>query len=162
MSGPPHAGWDAGWDIFPDLEVAAVVQHAPSDARELVGERDRQHVVVQPPRGRLDPGFEAMVLPAERPQQHDAGGLHEQRSEVLLPRLEILPRIVRSPAGICLGTRPSQAPKSRPLANTSPVPMAATVALEMIGPTPGTVINRSQPASALASASIWSETSSMR
>src|SRR5262249_46247892 len=32
----------------------------------------------------------------------------------LLPRLEILPRMVRSPVEICLGTRPSQAPKSRP------------------------------------------------
>ncbi len=31
----------------------------------------------------------------------------------LLPRLEILPRIVRSPVDSCFGTRPSQAPKSR-------------------------------------------------
>ena len=34
-------------------------------------------------------------------------------------------------------TSPSQAPKSRPLANT--VPIAATIALEMSGPMPGTV-----------------------
>ena len=65
----------------------------------------------------------------------------------LLPRLEILPRIVRSPVEICFGTRPSQAPKSRPLENTSPAPMAVTVALEMMGPMPGTVINRSQAGS---------------
>ena len=51
----------------------------------------------------------------------------------LLPRLEILPRIVRSP---------SQAPKSRPCLNPVPLPIAATTALEMIGPTPGTVIRR--------------------
>jgi hypothetical protein len=38
----------------------------------------------------------------------------------------------------------SQAPKSRPLENTSPVPIAATIALEMIGPMPGTVISRTQ------------------
>src|SRR5882757_10966389 len=44
----------------------------------------------------------------------------------------MLPRIVRSPVDICLGTSPSQAPKSRPLENTSPVPIAATMALEMI------------------------------
>src|SRR5262245_21096182 len=50
--------------------------------------------------------------------------------------------MVRSPVEICLGTRSSQAPKSRPLPNTSPVPIAATVALEMMGPMPGTVINR--------------------
>src|SRR5215472_7505583 len=64
-----------------------------------------------------------------------------------LPRFDILPRMVRSPVEICLGTSPSQAAKSRPLPNASPVPMAATIALEMIGPMPGTLINRSQPAS---------------
>src|SRR6267143_2810729 len=37
--------------------------------------------------------------------------------------------IVRSLVEICLGTSPSQAPKSRPLENTSPVPIAATMAL---------------------------------
>jgi hypothetical protein len=62
---------------FPDLEVATVMQHTPGDARELVGERDRQHVVVEPLGGRLDPGLEAVALPAGGPQQHDTGGLHE-------------------------------------------------------------------------------------
>src|ERR1035441_6694487 len=62
--------------------------------------------------------------------------------------------MVRSPVEICLGTRPSQAAKSRPLVNTSPAPIAATIALEMIGPIPGTLINRSQPASWRAIASI--------
>ena len=50
-----------------------------------------------------------------------------------------LSRMVRSPVEICLGTRPSQAAKSRPLVNTSPAPIAATIALEMIGPMPGTL-----------------------
>src|SRR5947208_14489035 len=63
----------------------------------------------------------------------------------LLPRLEILPRIVRSPVDSCFGTSPSQAPKSRPCLNPVPLPIAATTALEMIGPTPGTVIRRWQP-----------------
>ena len=43
----------------------------------------------------------------------------------------------------CFG--PSQAPKSRPFENASPAPIAATIALEMIGPMPGTVISHSQP-----------------
>ena len=51
------------------------------------------------------------------------------------------PRIVRSPVDICFGTRPSHAAKSRPLAKAAPLPIAATVALAMIGPMPGTVIN---------------------
>src|SRR6516164_4694023 len=55
--------------------------------------------------------------------------------------------MVRSPVDICLGTSPSQAAKSRPFVNASPLPIAATIALEMIGPIPGTLIKRSQPAS---------------
>ena len=38
-------------------------QNVPGDARKLVGERDRQHVVVQPLFGCLDPGLEPMALP---------------------------------------------------------------------------------------------------
>src|SRR6516162_7880306 len=48
--------------------------------------------------------------------------------------------MVRSPVEICLGTSPSQAAKSRPFVNASPVPIAATIALEMIGPIPGPLI----------------------
>jgi len=67
--------------------------------------------------------------------------------DVLTPdieRLDMLPRIVRSPVEICFGTSPSHAPRSRPLEKTSPVPIAATIALEMVGPIPGLVISRSQ------------------
>jgi hypothetical protein len=63
----------------------------------------------------------------------------------------MLPRIVRSAVEICFGTSPSQAPTSQPLENTSPVTIAATIALEMIGPMPGTVISRRQPWSCRAS-----------
>src|SRR6266478_1244729 len=80
----------------------------------------------------------------------------------LLPRLEILPRIVRSPVDSCFGTSPSQAPKSRPCLKPAPLPIAATTALEMIGPTPGTVISRWQPSSCSASASISADTPPMR
>ena len=51
----------------------------------------------------------------------------------LLPRLEILLRIVRSPVDTCFGTSPSQAPKSRPCFKPAPLPIAATVALATIG-----------------------------
>ena len=140
------------------------MQHAPSNARQLVGERNRQHVVVKPPGRGLDPRLEAIALPVAGPR----AGRRERLARTafwryLLPRLDILPRIVRSPVEICFGTRPSQAPKSRPLQNTSPVPIAATAALEIIGPMPGTVINRSQPVSSWwASTPISSDTLSMR
>jgi hypothetical protein len=44
-----------------------------------------------------------------------------------------------------IGTKPSQAAKSRPLAKAAPLPMAATMALAMSGPMPGTVIYWSAP-----------------
>ena len=37
------------------LESASLVEHRPGDAREFVGERDRQDVAVQALLGRLDP-----------------------------------------------------------------------------------------------------------
>ena len=75
----------------------------------------------------------------------------------LLPRLEILPSKVRSPVDYCFGTRPSQAPKSRPCLKPLPVPIVATTALEMIGPIPGTVIRCWQAGSFLQRLSISSE-----
>ena len=70
--------------------------------------------------------------------------------------------MVRSPVDICLGTSPIHAEKSRPLANAAPLPIAATIALEMIGPMPGTVITLRQPSSLLANVSISSVTGSIR
>jgi len=71
----------------------------------------------------------------------------------LLPRLEMQPmemrpRIDRPPVLYCRGTRPSQAAKSRPRSKASPLPIAATVAVEISGPTPGTLINCGHLASA--------------
>ena len=57
---------------------------------------------------------------------------------------------------------PSHAEKSRPLANAPPLPIAATIALEMIGPIPGTVITLRQLSSLFANVSISSVTASIR
>jgi hypothetical protein len=45
------------------LESAPPVENCPGDAGELVGERDRQHVVVQSLLGSFDPRPEPIVLP---------------------------------------------------------------------------------------------------
>ena len=45
-------------------EPASPGQHRPCDACQLVSQRDRQDVVVQTLLGRLDPGLQAMPLPA--------------------------------------------------------------------------------------------------
>ena len=70
-----------------DLEVAAITKHCPGDAGELVGERDRQLVVVQPLGRGLDPGLEAITLPTHALHQHDAGGLHEQGAQIFVSPL---------------------------------------------------------------------------
>src|SRR5215813_3250415 len=74
----------------PCLEAATTSQNAPSDAGELVGERDRQHIVVQSSFGSLDPGFEPVALPALRLDQDHPGGLNEQRAQVAIAALGYL------------------------------------------------------------------------
>src|SRR5215831_631546 len=65
-------------------------EYAPGDACQLVGERDRQHIAVRPPLGRLDPGFEPVALPVLRPDQDNPGGLNEQDAEVAIATLRYL------------------------------------------------------------------------
>ncbi len=43
--------------VMADLEIAAVTEHGPGDAGELVGKRDSKLVPVQPSGRGLDPGF---------------------------------------------------------------------------------------------------------
>ena len=70
--------------------------------------------------------------------------------------------MVRSPVDSCFGMSPSQAAKSRPYLKPLPLPIAATTALETIGPTPGMLISRWQLASCFANASISLDTLAMR
>src|SRR4029453_13337799 len=84
-----RSGGLAGGDR-PRLEAPATSQNAPCDARQLVGKRDRQHIVVQPLPGSLDPGFEPVALPALRPDQDDPGSLHEQHAQVAIAALGYL------------------------------------------------------------------------
>src|SRR4030088_3101083 len=66
------------------LEGASLVENRPGDPGELVGERNRQHVVVQSFLGGFDPRFEAIALPTLYPDQHNPRGLHEQRAQVAI------------------------------------------------------------------------------
>src|SRR5262245_28525010 len=61
----------------------------PGDASEFVGERNRQHVVVQPFFSCLDPRLEAIALPLLGPDldQHDPGRLNEQRAWIPIAAL---------------------------------------------------------------------------
>src|SRR5262249_48935942 len=56
-------------------EGAPLVENRPGDAGELVGQRNGEHVVVQPLFRRLDPRLEPIALPMLWPEldQHDPG-----------------------------------------------------------------------------------------
>ena len=112
--------------------------------------------------GSLDPALKPVPIPAHRFDQDHPAACTNRTRRWRLPRFDILPRMVRSPVEICLGTRPNHAAKSRPLAKASPVPIAATIALEMIGPMPGTLVSRSHPASCRAKTAISLDKSSIR
>src|SRR5213593_1436121 len=66
------------------LEGASLVENRPGDPGELVGERNRQHVVVQSFLGGFDPRFEAIALPTLYPDQHNPRGLHEQTAQIAI------------------------------------------------------------------------------
>src|SRR6266480_1633586 len=78
----------------PRLIGATARENRPGDAGELIGKCDRQHVAVEPLRCLLDPRPQTPHRCARPSRQDDARGLHEQVLRYLLPRLEILPRIV--------------------------------------------------------------------
>lgn len=66
------------------LEGASLVENRPGDPGELVGERNRQHVVVQSFLGGFDSRFEAIALPTLDLDQHNPRGLHKQRAQVAI------------------------------------------------------------------------------
>jgi len=138
-------------------------ENRPGDAGEFVGERDRQHVAVQPLRCLLDPGPQTLHCCARPPHQNDVCGLHEQCSQVFVATFGDLAQDRAIPRRLLLRHQPQPGAEITSLLEASaPLPMAATMALEIIGPTPGTVISRWQLLSCSASASISVYTVSMR
>src|SRR6266702_3654516 len=88
LTAPSTARGSSGSDVCivapRQLEGASLGQHRPGDAGKLVGERDRQHVVVQPPLGGFDPGFESVTFPVLYPDQHNPCRLHEQNAQLAI------------------------------------------------------------------------------
>src|SRR5215470_11114010 len=74
----------------PRLEGPATSKNAPGDASQLVGERNCQHVGVQPLSGRLEPRLEPVTLPILWPDQHNPRRLNEQDAQVAIATLRYL------------------------------------------------------------------------
>ena len=77
---------------------------------------------------------------------------NNQRRSVL-PRLLMPSNLGTRPVPCCRSTRPNRAARSRPRPNSLALPTAATRAVAVSGPTPGTASRRRQRSSALAAAS---------
>src|SRR5262249_4295649 len=75
------------WLHRSDLKTTTAVKNAPGDAREFVGERNRQLEPIEPPACSLDPGFETMLLPALRVQYYGTSCLNEQHSQAPIAAL---------------------------------------------------------------------------
>ena len=72
-----------------------------------------------------------------------------RRRIVRSPIFEMAPSRCLPPVDFCKGVRPSQAAKSRPLANVSIGGASAAIAVAVMGPTPGMVISRRATGSSL-------------
>ncbi len=126
----------------PGLIAMSTGQHRPGDAGELVGQRDHQHVVMQPSSRRLDTGPQAEPRPMRSTHQHDVSSLDEQRPQVLVAAFGDLAQDGAIAGRLLLRHQPKPSPEVPPCLNPAPVPIAATTADEMIGPTPGTLMRR--------------------
>ena len=51
-----------------------------------ISRRGNRHVVVQPPLGGFDPGFEPVTFPVPYPDKHNPCRLHEQNAQVACSR----------------------------------------------------------------------------
>jgi hypothetical protein len=62
---------------------------APSNASELVGERDGEDIVMQPLLGRLEPRLEPVTIPAPGLDQYNPCGLNEQNAQIAIAALRL-------------------------------------------------------------------------
>src|SRR5262245_2958064 len=70
--------------------------------------------------------------------EDDVGGLHEEGAQVFVAAFGDFTELGAITGGFLLRDEAEQAAKSRPCLMPLPVPIAATTALQMIGPIPGT------------------------
>jgi hypothetical protein len=124
-------------------------QHGPDRASHLVGERDcRKHPrfacqhAMEPRSG--GPFRQAARTTAMAP-------MINSRLMSRWPIFEVFPRICLPPVECWRGTSPSHAAKSRPRLNTPIGGAKVSIAMAVIGPTPGIVCNRRVIAPRLAS-----------
>ena len=139
--------------------AATLRQNGPGDPRQLISKGSSQHVVMQAVCRGCQPRAKTVLCPVCWPEQNNTGTLHEERAQIAIATFGDAAKDGAITCRHLLRHQgPSQAAKSRPLATAPPLPMAATMALAMSGPMPGTVINWRQLSLPCARTSISSVT----
>src|SRR6476646_6002863 len=75
-----------------DLKVTTAMEHAPGDASYFVGECNSSLEPIEPASCSLDPGFEAVLLPALWAQEDRTSCLDEQHPQVAIAALGDRPK----------------------------------------------------------------------
>src|SRR5262245_6750156 len=99
-------GLSGGFSNVSDCEGSAVCKNAPGNASQLVGERDSEHIVVEPFLSSLEPAIEAEGLAALSFDEHYPGRLNEQHTQVAIATLGYLAEDRAIPGGDLLGNEP--------------------------------------------------------
>jgi hypothetical protein len=144
------------------LITALLCEHGPGDPRELVGKGGSQNIRMQALNGANEPGAETVLRPSRRPHQNDPSCLDEEHAQVAVAALGDVSEDSPVSGRHLFGHEAEPSRIIPPFRKADPLPIAATMALEMIGPIPGTVITLRQLSSAFASVSISSVTASIR
>ena len=137
-------------------------KHAPCDTGQLVSQSGSQHIVVQPLSRGGKPRPKAVLHPIPWPKQNDTGRLQEEHAKVAIAAFGDAPENRSITCGYLLGDQTEPSSKIAAACEGSSIAIAATTALEMIGPMPGIVIKCRQGSVFLESTSISSVTASMR
>src|SRR6516162_11944713 len=112
----------------------------------------------------FDPRLEPIARPMLWPDldQHDPGRLDEQGAQIAIASFRYAAEDCSVSGRDLFRYQPKPGAEVAAFREASPVPIAATTALEMIGPTPGTVITRWQASSCSTSDSMSADTAAMR
>ena len=98
-------GFGSHFGEFARFEGTSVRKNAPGDPGQFIGQRNREHVTVQPLFGGFNPGLEPVALPALWPDQHHPCRLHKQNPQVAVTPLRYLAEDGAVPGRYLLGDK---------------------------------------------------------
>ena len=108
--------------------------NGPQYSGILIGQSDHSFLPSSSLTELLNPQEDRVVILAS--ECNRLGTLNEQGTQIMLPRLVILPKLLLPPLEFCFGVKPSHAANCAPFLNCLKSPTVATTADAVIDPTP--------------------------